>query len=58
MVRPQSRHRISLAALLAAWGLLALWLAWTRVAVNVIDDIQRYEQEQALAKSQPLHGGD
>jgi hypothetical protein len=54
MVRPQSQHRISLAALLAAWGLLALWLAWTQVTVDVLDDIQRYEQEQALAKSHPL----
>ncbi len=53
--RPQSRHRISLAALLAGWGLLALWLAWSRVTADVIDDIRRQEQQQELAKSQPLN---
>jgi hypothetical protein len=51
----QSRHRISLAALLAGWGLVAFWFAWSRVTVDVIDDIQRYEQAHELAKSQPLH---
>jgi hypothetical protein len=55
MVRPQSRHRISLAALLATWGLVAVWLSWARVTVDMIDDIQRYEQAQELAKSQPLN---
>jgi hypothetical protein len=55
MSPPQSRHRISLAALLAAWGVFALWLAWSRVTVDVIDDIRQYEQAQELAKSQPLY---
>jgi len=45
--RELSRHRISLAALLAAWAVLVLWLGWTKTVIDLLDSMARARAEAA-----------
>jgi hypothetical protein len=45
-----SRRRIGLAALLSAFGLVALWLGWSRAVVDLLDGLERARAAAGSAK--------